>query len=494
MYSDLPFCPPEVTTPYPEPWIPLKSLERMSNTEYDVLVVGTGAGGGAAIWRMCEHWAGTGKRIGVVDAGGLILPTHLNNVPTIGSERRVSYRLSYKFPIGQLLPEFPGVRQVYGLGGRTLFWGSVSPRMHQSEFSDWPLSYEELSPFYNIAEQIMSVGTDFTADSTFQKILLQRLQKNGYPNAAPSPLAIYTKASRFGQVFSTPFFSSIDFLAYGMNRHPFDLAVYARCVNVLTEKGRASGVRVITPDFKSYVIRAKNVVLAASTIETPRILLSSGIPGAAIGHYLMDHSLINASAKFSRKQFPEIAGNAHILTPSSNIQPYQIQLLGGSDDIFWYQQYQYIPFKEDLTVRFQGLGEVLPRFENQLFLDPVLKDNYGIPCIKIRFSYHLQDYAIINRMASDFKEMAAAMGTSLLSEPGKPDICLVPPGTSYHEAGTCRMGDDPATSVTNRYGGVHGISGLYIADNSVLRSMGGTNPTLTTIALAIRTADYIAGG
>ncbi len=53
------------------------------------------------------------------------------------------------------------------------------------------------------------------------------------------------------------------------------------------------------------------------------------------------------------------------------------------------------------------------------------------------------------------------------------------------------MGDDPSISATNRYGQIHGISGLYVADNSVLPSMGAVNPTLTTVALAIRTADYI---
>ncbi|UUZ89623.1 hypothetical protein LJK87_26410 [Paenibacillus sp. P25] len=65
------------------------------------------------------------------------------------------------------------------------------------------------------------------------------------------------------------------------------------------------------------------------------------------------------------------------------------------------------------------------------------------------------------------------------------------PGEDHHEAGTCRMGDDPSTSVTGRYGQVHGISSLYIADNSVVNLTTPANPTLTTVALAIRTADHI---
>jgi choline dehydrogenase-like flavoprotein len=72
------------------------------------------------------------------------------------------------------------------------------------------------------------------------------------------------------------------------------------------------------------------------------------------------------------------------------------------------------------------------------------------------------------------------------------EICLVPTGDLHHTSGTCRMGNDPSTSVTDQYGRVHRILGLYVADNSVLPFIGSGNPTLTTVALAIRTADQIA--
>jgi len=65
------------------------------------------------------------------------------------------------------------------------------------------------------------------------------------------------------------------------------------------------------------------------------------------------------------------------------------------------------------------------------------------------------------------------------------------PGEDNHETGTCRMGLDPDTSATNLYGQIHGIPNLFVADNSVVRLTGPANPTLTTVALAIRTADYL---
>ncbi|MNQ84932.1 Paromamine 6'-oxidase [compost metagenome] len=95
-------------------------------------------------------------------------------------------------------------------------------------------------------------------------------------------------------------------------------------------------------------------------------------------------------------------------------------------------------------------------------------------------------------MSIALQQASRAMQLDLATTPnGAPEICLMPIGTDNHESGTCRMGDDPQTSATNRYGQIHGISGLYIADGSVLPSIGATNTTLSIMALAIRTADYI---
>lgn len=70
-------------------------------------------------------------------------------------------------------------------------------------------------------------------------------------------------------------------------------------------------------------------------------------------------------------------------------------------------------------------------------------------------------------------------------------LCLRDLGVVYHDMGTCRMGIDPITSATNPYGQIHGVEGLYVADNSVIPTSGTVNPTLTTVALAIRTADKL---
>lgn len=90
-------------------------------------------------------------------------------------------------------------------------------------------------------------------------------------------------------------------------------------------------------------------------------------------------------------------------------------------------------------------------------------------------------------MVKAIRHFASVMKVKLASTVDRPEICICPPGTDKNDAGTCRMGEDPMTSATNRYGQIHGITGLYIADNSLIPAFGPVNPTLTTAALAIRT-------
>ncbi len=311
-----------------------------------------------------------------------------------------SYKLP--FPAIENPAEFPLAKQVLALGGKTLFWGLVSPRFPPSAFADRLLSYEELNPDYNIAEQVMEVGPDFFDDSTAQQVLFKRLQENGFPNVIPQPYAVYTKSSKYGKVFSNPFFSSISFFSYALNLRDFDLAVNARCVRIHADKNKVTGVTVMDPALRSYHIKAKKVVLATSTLENPRLLLSSRIQGRAIGHYLTDHSFVSSIGKISRKEFTEIPGFVGLLAPASEREPFQIQMGGGA--IYrCIQQYENIPIQDDLILSILGFGEVEPRYENKVVLDPARRDRYGVPFIKIDFSYSERDLVVISRMAATLK-------------------------------------------------------------------------------------------
>ena len=488
---NIPNCPP---TPINDQnsWIPLVSLEEMASKEYDVIVVGTGAGGGAALWRLCEQWRNTGKRVGVVERGGLVLPTHAYNLPTKDTAMNLYNNPRIGIRLGDSLPQFSGARLVQALGGRTLFWGSVCPRIPDFELAEWPVPIQEMQRYYSIAERVMNVSSLFGRYSSFTQILLDRLRANGYPEAVEQPNAYNIQPTQYGKIQSNVAFSSIIYLARAMALHPVDLAVNARAIQVLTDQNyKTRGIRVITPYNRVYDLQAKTVVLAASALETPRILLCSGIPGRAIGHYLTNHSILSGTGEINSAHFPEILGNIDILVPQTPHRPYQLQMTGPYP--FYFYQYLVKPrVNEWKGNNMNTLGKVESRYANRVFLDPIRRDANGIPEIQVQFSYSPKDWAVIEQSEVAFRRMASITGLELeKSGPESSDISLLLPGADSHESGTCRMGFDPNTSVTDPYCQVHGVPGLFISDNSVLPSMGAVNPTLSTVALAIRMADHI---
>lgn len=189
--------------------------------------------------------------------------------------------------------------------------------------------------------------------------------------------------------------------------------------------------------------------------------------------------MIRGTASISRTGLPENLGPVEVTIPESDVRPYQLQM---------YSRVQ--PSYDEVGIGSNGYGLVEPRAENQIVLDPGRIDEYGVPAIQVRFSYTDKDLDVIRIMTEGMSKAFSAMRANPVSVDGQPAICLRAPGSGSHESGTCRIGDDPATSAADPYGQIRGVSGLYVADNSVLPYLG-TNPTLTTVALAIRTADHI---
>lgn len=472
----------------PSNWIPLTSIEEMAQTDYDVLIIGSGAGGGASLWRLCEQSGASDAKIGMIEAGPLLLPSHGRNIPTLNQERFIRFFENPRHTdyIGKYWPDYSAGKIIRALGGRTLQWYLMSPRLTAAQFEAWPIPYKEITSYYLIAEEIMNVNTGYAKGSSIQQTLLERLRSNGFPDAQALPLAVDLDATQLGVVHSNVFFSSINFLAYAMNIRPFDLAVNTRAVQVLTEGGRAAGIKVMTSDKKTYDIRAKTIIVSAGTWETPRLLLNSGIPGRAIGHYLVNHPKVFANAKTGRSQFSEVSGIASLMIPNPDNNRLLITGIGTDPENYYWYAYETKNLLDELTFRFFGPGTMEARFENRVYLLPGIQDEYGVPRLQVDFSYSNQDRTMITEMFKFMRNAVAAMGLEFVAEPR-----LLVPGEDNHETGTCRMGLDPDTSATNLYGQIHGIPNLFVADNSVVRLTGPANPTLTTIALAIRTADYL---
>ncbi|MGE8082084.1 GMC oxidoreductase [Peribacillus loiseleuriae] len=473
---------------YANNWIPTKTLSEMSGTEYDVLIVGSGPGGGAVLQRLCQLWKKQGaKKIGILEKGDKLFHSHGQNIPTQNVNTSRDQLIAYNSTtIGDRLPQFSGARMIYALGGRSLLWNCATPRPIDEELRKWPIHPRELDVYYRTAERLLHVTTDWAKGSSLQEQMLRRLHAAGILEAQDMPLALDLAPSRQGEVHSNAWYSSINAMAAALFDRPYDLAVDAYVYRVRTQGGKVSGVDVYDADKKSHRIRAKNVVVSASTLETPRLLLNSNIKGDAIGRYLTGHVSMIGIGTVSRRQFSDRLGNVSILKFETEDDPYQIQILG--PDQYWsYPQFEDKALKDQLMIVYAAFGRVEPRRENRVYIDQSQKDEYGVPMQQVQYSLSNKDRQTAEQVEQGIRRSAAAMGVTL----DESTLVLRPPGADMHEASTSRMGNDPATSATNPHGQIHGVQGLYVADNSVLPTLTGAGPTLSGSALAIRLADYI---
>jgi choline dehydrogenase-like flavoprotein len=479
---------PIVVIRYKNNWIPTKTLDEMSKTEYDVLIVGSGPGGGATLQRLCQLWKNQGaKKIGILEKGDKLFHSHAQNIPTQNvNTSRDQLLPNNSTHLGERLPQFSGATMVYALGGRSLFWNAATPRPIEEELREWPIHRHELDVYYRMAERLLHVTTDWAKGSSLQERMLRRLHAAGILEAQDMPLALDLAPSRQGEVHSNSWYSSINALAAALFDRPYDLAVNAYVYKVRTQGGKVSGVDVYDADKKSHSIRAKNVVVSASTLETPRLLLNSNIKGDAIGRYLTGHVSMIGIGTVSRRQFSDRLGNVSILKFETEDDPYQIQILG--PDQYWsYQQFEDKELKDQLMIVYAAFGRVEPRRENRVYIEQNQKDEFGVPLQQVQYSLSSKDHQTAEKVKQGIKNSAKAMEVTL----DESTLVLRPPGADMHEASTCRMGNDPATSATNRYGQIHGVQGLFVADNSVLPTLTAAGPVLSNTALAIRLADHI---
>ena len=159
----------------------------------------------------------------------------------------------------------------------------------------------------------------------------------------------------------------------------------------------------------------------------------------------------------------------------------------GEEGPFWGSAFKARLAEFPRTMQVASHGTSLPLATNCVELDPELKDAWGMPAMRVSYKDHPDDLANVRFLQARAAEIMEAAGAlKVTSAPIKPQT------SSVHLLGTCRMGDDPATSVVDRYHRSHDISNLFICDGSSLVSSGRGQPTMTIQALAFRAAEHIA--
>ncbi len=290
-----------------------------------------------------------------------------------------------------------------------------------------------------------------------------------------------------------------------------------------SDSKKAIGVRVIDAISKEFIeYKAKVIFLCASTIPSTAILLNSkserfpnglGNESGELGHNIMDHHL-GVGAFANSEDFKD---KYYIGRRPNGIYIPRFRNLGGSSDKkdflrgFGYQgggsrgsgrgsrltdsvkELSYGPqLKESILkpgmwrIHLGGFGEILPYHDNKMILDYNKLDSWGLPTVT--FDASIKENEI--KMRNDMKEQAMEM----LENAGYKNIVgynqTYGYGLGIHEMGTARMGNDPKTSVLNKYNQVHGAENVFVTDGSAMTSAGCTNPSLTYMAMTARSANY----
>ncbi|WP_221391843.1 GMC family oxidoreductase [Dyadobacter sp. NIV53] len=313
---------------------------------------------------------------------------------------------------------------------------------------------------------------------------------------------------------------------------------------VLTDPntGLATGVSYVDRNkLTEHTIKAKVVVLAASAGESARLLLNSksarhpnglGNSSGIVGKYLHDSTGASRGAflphLMDRKRYNEDGvGGMHVYTPwwldNKKLdfpRGYHIEYGGGmgmpsygfgsgiermngkypTANGTMKQAGGYgASLKEDYRrfygayVGMAGRGEAVPSIENYCEIDPNVVDKFGIPVL--RFNYKWTDYEIkqAKHMHDTFEEVIHSLGgVASGTKPGADtNYGIEAPGRIIHEVGTVRMGDDPKTSVLNKFSQAHDAKNVFVVDGGSFVSQADKNPTWTILALSWRASDYI---
>jgi choline dehydrogenase-like flavoprotein len=134
------------------------------------------------------------------------------------------------------------------------------------------------------------------------------------------------------------------------------------------------------------------------------------------------------------------------------------------------------------------MGEVLARYENHVSIDKNVVDAWNIPALHIETKYGDNEFNMARDAVDTGAALAESAGFEVLTKNYDPN----PPGYSIHELGTCRMGDDPKTSVLNKWSQSHDIKNLVVVDGASFVSSGWQNPTMTIVSLAMRASEHLA--
>ncbi len=453
------------------------------------------------------------------------------------------------------------------LGGRTNHWGRVSLRMGDYDFKprsrdglgfDWPIGYNDVAPYYDKAEQVVGIygekaGIENAPDSDFfqpppkprgYELLIRKSAEKLGIRVTAARMAILTRplngrapcfyATSCGRGCSigAAFQSTTALIPPAMATGNLDLITDAMVREVTVgPDGKATGVHFVDkPTGKEMRVKAKVVLLGASSLESTRILMNSksarhpqgiGSSGGHLGRWLTDSTGGSLSGQVPALENCPIynedgTSSFHTYAPW---WPYADQLAG---KLGFPRGYYigwgggrtmpggsvYLPdgnaygkkMKEDARryygsqVGFSARGEMVPNEKSWCELDPEKKDKWGIPVLRFHFEWSDYELKQAVHMQQTFAKLIEGMGGTVTGKVETDGRKIITAGGSVnHEMGTARMSATAKEGVVNAFGQVWDAPNVFAIDGAQFVSSPYKNPTLTIMALVWRSCEYLMG-
>jgi choline dehydrogenase-like flavoprotein len=412
-------------------------------------------------------------------------------------------------------------------------------------FEDWPITYAELEPYYTKVEWEVGVS-GLAGASPFDPprsrpypmpplpvkssgVLMERGARKLGLHPFPAPMAINSQAYRgrpacvscgfciaFGcevMAKSSSLFNMIP-EAEATGRCEVRPESYVFRVE-MNARGRATGVQYYDRDKREHFQKARAVVLSANGAETPRLLLNSAGPrfpqglansSGVVGKYLMFNQQTATHAVFEHElneyksvQVTRVIHDFYESDPRRGFyggggldarmgrQPIGWALQSSGDLPKWGLEYKARLEAFTRSMVCAGHATSLPLATNSVSIEPDLKDAWGIPAMRVTYLDHPDDMAMGRFLRDRAVEIMDAAGAQKIWNEE-----VTPRNNSVHLLGTCRMGDDPARSVIDKYHRTHDVRNLFLCDGSSFVTSGRGQPTMTIQALAFRAAEHIA--
>lgn len=380
------------------------------------------------------------------------------------------------------------------VGGMAAHWTAACPRPGGSERIAF---LDDLDELLAEGDRLLGVTTDAFDGSPFGDIVRERLSaavdegRVAETRVQRMPLAVHRRDD--GRLV----WSGSDVVLGDVTRaNPnFQLHDESLVTRVLVEDGRATGVEV--RDLRTgevHTVRARFVVVAADALRTPQVLWASGIRPDALGRYLNDQAQVVFATRL--RDLPDL--DTEVPANGTLAEYSGVSWVPFTDEVPFHGQVMQldaspVPLAVDDVVQpgsIVGLGlfcaKDLQRDDRVVF-DDEHPDAYGMPAIGIHYRLTDRDHAVLDRAREEIVRLGAAIG-----DPLDPRPFTMPLGASLHYQGTTRMGEtDDGRSVCSPDSEVWGVSGLFVAGNGVIPTPTACNPTLTSVALAVRGARRI---